>query len=38
MSLCHSQVGLSGIGTGLLVVSDAEDHVGTGPYPLMGMA
>ena len=38
MSLCHSQVGLSGIGTGPLVVFDAADHVGTGPCPLMGTA
>jgi len=38
MSLCHSQVGLSGIRTGLLVVCDAADHDGNGPCPLMGMA
>jgi hypothetical protein len=37
MSLCHSQVGLSAIGTGLLVVFDAADD-GTGPFPLMGKA
>ena len=38
MSLCCSQVGLSGIGTGLLVVCDAADHDGNGPFPTMGTA
>jgi len=37
MSLCHLQVGLSGIGTGLLVVCDAADLDENGPCPPMGM-
>lgn len=38
MSFCYSQVGLSVVGTGPLVVFDAADLDGTGPCPLMGMA
>ena len=37
MPLCHSEIGLSGTGT-VIVVFDAADDVGNGVCPLMGMA